>query len=101
MEVTPFYRDNHYVPRSYLKQWASDGGRVWTYRILVSHNKVPTWKAYSPRGIAYYSHLYTRIVVERETDEIEKWFGKEYETPTEPIINSVISGNKLSSDDWA
>jgi hypothetical protein len=66
-----FHRDNHYVSQAYLKRWASSQKRLWVYRVLVSHTKVPAWKQASVKGIAYHSHLYTRIAAGRETDDFE------------------------------
>lgn len=95
-----FTRDNHYVPRIYLKQWASEDGRLWNYRILVSNNNVPMWKLSSIKGIAYHEHLYTRIIAGGETDEIERWLDRKFEAPAECAIQKVVSENRLSPDDW-
>lgn len=100
MKRKQFSRDNHYVPRSYLKRWEADDGRVWTYRILVSNSNVPKWKAYSTKGIAYHSHLYTRIVRGEETDDIERWLDSEYETPAEQVIEKILAQRKMSPKDW-
>lgn len=97
----PFKRDNHYVPRSYLKRWAANDKRVWTYRILVSNSNVPKWKAYSIKGIAYHSYLYTRIVKDEKIDEIERWLDSEYENPAEPVIEKVLAQKKMSPKDWS
>jgi Protein of unknown function (DUF4238) len=78
-----FHRDNHYVPQGYLKQWASPQKRLWVYRILVSHPRVPVWKETSVRGVAYHQHLYTRLAAGRETDDFERWLDREFETPAE------------------
>jgi len=53
------HRDNHYVPRSYLKRWARDGRKVGTYQLLVAHAQTPAWREQSTRGIAYHEHLHT------------------------------------------
>lgn len=95
-----FSRNNHYVPRSYLKRWASEDGRVWTYRILVPNSNSHKWKLFSTKGIAYRSDLYTRVVVDGQTDEVERWLDREYEAPTEPVITKVISERRLTPDDW-
>jgi hypothetical protein len=100
MERKQFSRDNHYVPQSYLKRWRSEDGRVWTYRVLVSNFNVPKWKAYSTKGIAYHSHLYTRIDAGGQTDEIEQWMDREYEGPSEPIIKKVIAESRMTPSDW-
>lgn len=36
-------KNHHYVSQSYLKAWANNHNRVWTYRTLVSHCSVPDW----------------------------------------------------------
>lgn len=95
-----FARDNHYVPRIYLKQWGSEDGRLWSYRILVSNNNVPMWKLSSTKGIAYHAHLYTRIIAGGQTDEIEQWLDREFEAPAELVIKKIVSESRLSPNDW-
>lgn len=100
-DTTQFTKKNHYVPQFYLKQWLSEGGSLWLYRILVSNDNVEIWKPLSStKGIAYHTHLYTRILPHGQTDEIEKWLDTEYESPAKPIIQKVISESKMSSTDW-
>ena len=93
-------RDNHYVPRSYLKRWADDCGRIWSYRILASHQNVPLWKPQSTKGLAYHEHLYTRVVASGETDDIERWIEKEFESPAKGSIHKAVSNEKLTATDW-
>lgn len=100
MTETNFRRDNHYVPCEYLKRWTSSTRRLWAYRILVSHENVPLWKESSIRGIAYHSHLYTRIAAGLESDEIEQWFEHEYETPAEEALQKATSNGRLTPSDW-
>jgi hypothetical protein len=100
MTETPFHRDNHYVPRVYLKRWASSCGRLWAYRTLVSASQVQPWKESSIRGVAYHSHLYTRIVAGRESDEFEKWLDREFEAPAEEALKKATSNVRLSPTDW-
>jgi len=97
---TNFRRDNHYVSCGYLKRWTSSTGRLWAYRILVSHENVPLWKESSIRGIAYHSHLYTRIAAGLESDDIEQWFEHEYETPAEEALQKATSNGRLTPSDW-
>jgi len=47
-----FSRDNHYVPRLYLKRFAAGHHRVFKYCILVADGRVPLWKPSSIRGVA-------------------------------------------------
>lgn len=94
-----FHRDNHYVPRLYLKPWAS-GSRVWTFRVLVEHENVPVWKLFSTKAVANHAHLYTQIAAGIETDQIEKWFDREFESPAEEAIAKATSDRRLSHEDW-
>lgn len=91
---------NHYVPRLYLKRWASTGALVWAYRILVRHSKIPLWKERPISAVAYREHLYTRIAAGRLTDDVERWLDREFETPAEDSIQKAISGARLTSEDW-
>lgn len=93
-------RNNHYLPRSYLKRWAEENGRIWTYRLLVSHASVPLWKLQSTKGVTYHEHLYTRVMADEESDEIERWFDRDFESPAEEPIRKVIANQKLSPADW-
>lgn len=93
-------RDNHYVPDSYLKRWAGSDGKVWTYRILVSHINERLWKSYSSKSIGYQKHLYTRMVAGVESDEIENWFETEFETPASIALHRVMADEVLHKEDW-
>jgi len=93
-------RDNHYVPDSYLKRWAGGDGKVWAYRILVSHANERLWKSYSSKSIGYQKHLYTRMVAGGESDAIENWFESEFETPVSSVFQRVVADEVLSAEDW-
>jgi hypothetical protein len=93
-------RDNHYVPDSYLKRWANVQGKVLTYRVLVPHQNTYEWKPHSPKGIGYHEHLYTRMAVGGETDDIETWFETEFETPAARPLQQAVTDQQLSAEDW-
>lgn len=95
-----FHRNNHFVSRSYLKRWAGPDGRVTVYRLLVSDERVPEWKRASPTGLAFHEHLYTSIAGGVESDELERWLDREFETPAEGPISRVIDGRRLDPTDW-
>jgi len=96
----PLRRDNHYVPCLYLKRFAAPDGRVFTYRIIAAHERVPLWKPSHVKGLAYHTHLYTRIVAGYESDDIEKWLNTEFETPAEEPLKKATSDMRLSAEDW-
>lgn len=91
---------NHFVPEAYLKNWADTEGKIWTYKTLVSHEKIAKWKKFHTNAIAYHKHLYTIKISGNENDELEKWFDKEFESPAIPVIKKVTSDKKLSRDEW-
>jgi Protein of unknown function (DUF4238) len=95
-----FQKDNHYVPRLYLKQWTDAQQKIQVYRVLVPHENVPIWRPSSIKGIGYHEHLYTRVVAVGETDQFEKWIARNFEGPAEGPIERAISGSRLSVDDW-
>ena len=79
MTSVQFHRDNHFVPCVYLKGWAGPDGKIATYRVLVPHEKFPTWRRYSPSALAYHSHLYTQTTSGIEKDDIETWLDQDFE----------------------
>jgi hypothetical protein len=58
------------------------------------------WKPNSLKGLAYHSHLYTRVVAAGETDEIEKWLDAEFEAPADAAMQRVVDDRRLSTEDW-
>lgn len=93
------HKDNHYVPKLYLKQWATDG-KIHTYRLLVSNERLPLWKKHFLKGIAYQEHLYNYFVGGEQTDEIERWLDREFEAPAEEVISRVTRDQRLSPCQW-
>ena len=95
-----FHQNNHYVACMSLKHFAATSGHVLTYPILVANQRVPLWRLRSIKGIAYRAHLYTRIVAGGQTDEMETWFNKEFETPAEEALKKATEDMRLTPRDW-
>lgn len=93
-------RNNHFVPQAYLRRWADDTGCVYRYRLLVSEKSVPLWSKSSVRGLANKTDLYTLIEDDKELDEYERWFEREFETPAQEAIDRAICGTRLRREDW-
>jgi len=91
---------NHYVPECYLKRWESSSKKIYVYRTLVNHQNVPIWRPHSVSAIAYQKHLYTRVIAGGESDEIETWLDREFESPANAILEKVTSDSRLSPNDW-
>lgn len=92
-------KDNHYVPKLYLKQWALNGN-IPTYRLLVPNENYPLWKEHSLKSIAFHQHLYTYFAGQEETDEFERWLDSEFESPAEVAISRVTREQRLSPEHW-
>jgi hypothetical protein len=67
---------------------------------LSQNQRVPLWRLRSIKGIAYRAHLYTRIVAGGQTDEMETWFNKEFETPAEEALKKATEDMRLTPRDW-
>jgi hypothetical protein len=100
MTGTALHRDNHYVPKVYLKRFASTPGKVFTYPILVSDARIPLWKELPVSRVAHRMHLYTRIAAGRETDEIERWMDSEFESPADDALRKGTSDAQMTTADW-
>ena len=91
---------NHFVPQTYLRAWENSAQKVYVYRSLVSHQRIPLWKPHSVSAIAYHKHLYTLVLNGKESDEIENWFCNEFESPATPVIHKVTNDKPLTKEDW-
>ena len=91
---------NHFVPECYLKRWGDSNNKICVYKTLVSHENVPAWKKYSIGAIAYHRHLYTKMVSGEESDKLEKWLDKKYETPANQVLERAVLDQTLSVKDW-
>lgn len=95
-----FRADNHYLPCVSSKHFANATGDLCVYRTLVSHPNVHVWDDKAPGSIAWIERLYTRTVDGQESDEIERWFEREVETPASEAIDLIVSDAKLRPDQW-
>ncbi|NYF80124.1 DUF4238 domain-containing protein [Granulicella arctica] len=93
-------RNNHYVPRLYLKHFASESGYLYRYRILVPSPTVADWKRVNIGGVGYQSHLYTRALSHGDSDEIEQWLNRDFETPAASSICKAINDERLEKEDY-
>ncbi len=94
-------KDHHFIPQSYLRRWASEEGKIWTYRILVPDDRIPEWKAQSTRGIAYHQDLYTRRDGGIDTAALEDWLNEEIEAPSVGPLEKIVAQEELSADEWS
>lgn len=92
-------RDNHYVPRMYLKNWSIDKQTIWTYSLLVQHASVPYWRKESIKSASAWKDLYTRMVNTKDIDDFEIWFDTEFESPAKHVLDKILSGTRLGKQD--
>lgn len=90
---------NHYVPKVYLKQWAT-GNKLYEYRLLVSHEKVPKWNKVSISNTATVDYLYLYLDDGELNDEMENYFSEEFEMKYGSLIEKVNSYEFLNSVDF-
>lgn len=92
-------RNNHHISQMVLDGWATNK-EVYVYDLLVPNEKVPLWKKSNIKSVASYDSMYVRLQEGKETDDLEKWFSKEYETPAKEALVRARNGEELSKDDW-
>jgi hypothetical protein len=94
-------KNHHYVSQSYLKAWGKGHNKIWTYRVLVSHDSVPIWSQSSIRNIAKQQHLYTRSIAGSDSDDIEMWMDQEIETPAQMALSKARINEPLDNREWS
>lgn len=92
-------RNNHYVPQMYLQQWGTDN-KIYEYKMLVPHKKVPVWIRSSISSTASMPNLYVRGFKGDEYDDFEIDFNRRFETPAAEPLLKLIHGDRMSVSDW-
>lgn len=100
IDISYIKKNNHYLPQFYLRNWSYDKLTTNVYRKLVPNKNVPLWQNYSIRVVAKQEHLYTKIVNGIESDEVENWFEKRFETPVQESFHKAINERRLNAEDW-
>ena len=93
-------RNNHYVPRMYLKQWADSNNKICLYNLLVSNENVPVWNKQSISRTASMGNLYVRMDGELESDDFEDYFAHSFEDPASEPLRKVCNGERLNTKEW-
>lgn len=92
-------RNNHFIPKFYLKNWGSDN-KVWATQLLVPNCNFPIWRQESISVTAVHKNLYVRTDSQKETDEFESWFNEVFETPVQEAFLKAVDDERLSPEDW-
>jgi hypothetical protein len=70
------------------------------YRVLVSRDTVPLWQRPWIKGLAVHQHLYTRTAAGELTDEAERWFEQQFESPATAAVEKAVTDQRLTPADW-
>lgn len=84
----------------YLNNWSDNEGNVYTYRLLVSDDRVPEWSRKPVSRTGSQANLYMRVQDGIQTDDFEHDFDKRFESPAKEALEKANSSGKLTSDDW-
>ncbi len=93
-------RHNHYAPGMYLRRFASGEGKVFSYRCLVPDVRYPEWTSHSPSALAAHENLYVRLGDEGETDELETWLDRVFESPAQEEIEKAVKQKSITKEGW-
>lgn len=99
MSVNEITHNNHYVPEFYLKNWSQDGKSIFTYSLLVPDSRTPYWSRRWIKSTAVWNDFYTRNEGEKEVDDFEKWFNREFETPVITIYEKLLNYHSLDKEE--
>ncbi|TWH59624.1 uncharacterized protein DUF4238 [Desulfitobacterium sp. LBE] len=99
MQTNLIAHNNHYIPQFYLKNWSQDGNSIFVYNLLVSDSRIPHWNRKKIKSTAVWNDFYTRNEGEKEVDDFEKWFDKEFESPVKTVFDNLIKGHNLDEDE--
>ena len=92
-------RNNHFVPQSYTRGWATDGN-VWRYHLLVPSIDVSDWEKTPVVQFGRIRDLYTSIRSGSDSDEDERWLNEEVEDPAAEPLRKIRSDESLTRDEW-
>lgn len=98
MSMDQITRNNHYIPQFYLKNWSQDGNSIFVYNLLVPDSRIPYWSRKKIKSTAIWNNFYTRNDGEKEIDDFEKWFGREFESPVKKVFDDLLKGHTLDEE---
>lgn len=98
MSTSQITHDNHYIPQFYLKNWSQDGITIFAYSLLVADSRIPYWSRRNIKSTATWNDFYTRNEGQKEIDDFEKWFDREFESPVKKIFDYLLKGHDLDED---
>ena len=92
-------RNNHYVPKVYLKHWANNK-ELYVYNLVVNNRSVPMWRKCNIKTTGTWENLYVNVFNEEESDFIEHNLDEKVERPSNTPLAKVAKGDKIDSNDF-
>jgi len=92
-------RNNHYIPKFYLKNWGVEN-KIWEMQLLVPNENLPVWRRESIKKTAFQKNLYIRTTGQSETDDFELWFNTDFESPVQDAFFKAVNDERLYPEDW-
>lgn len=99
MSTNQISHNNHYIPQFYLKNWSKDGNSIFAYSLLVPDSKIRYWNQKSIKYTAVWNDFYTRNEGEKEVDDFEKWFDREFESPAKIVFEKLLGEHNLNKEE--
>lgn len=99
MSTDQITHDNHYIPQFYLRNWSQDGNSIFVYSLLVPDARVPYWSQRKIKSTAVWNDFYTRNEEQKEIDDFEKWFDREFEAPVKKVFDKLLNEYNLDRDE--
>lgn len=98
MSINQTTHNNHYIPQFYLKNWSQDGNSIFVYSLLVPDSRITYWSRRKIKSTAVWNDFYTRNEGQKEIDDFEKWFDREFESPVKMVFDNLLKGHNLDED---
>ena len=91
-------RNNHYVPRFYLRLWSGNGNTIQVFNGVIKNAAMRGWRNRSIRGTACWSNFYTDTVDGQDDDKFERLL-HDYEDATKRVIDKLNGPIVLDESD--
>ncbi|MBD3249463.1 DUF4238 domain-containing protein [Candidatus Woesearchaeota archaeon] len=90
-------RRQHYISRFYLRNFAEP---IFSNKLNVFTRKDGRWEERSPKGIGWFSHLFTVFNnAGKRTDEFDQFLKIKVEDPAAPALKKMAQGRCLNKDE--
>lgn len=92
-------KNNHFVPKVYLKQWSANKKTVYSYNLIVPNLNFPIWREESIINTASLDFLYLYATEDGLSEVLEDYFSIELESKYINFMKKVNNNEKLNEED--